>query len=181
MWSWHHRNGDLWLGENGLIRANQPGLLKLDTPAGRVNAYYEMDGAKVTWVKLFNVPAFLAHEAVPVMVEGLGELIVDIAYGGNFYIIVEPPNAFAGLERSTAAQLLAWSPKVREAVNAQINPVHPEDPTVCGASHVLWTGQPKQQNSHAANAVFYGDKALDRSPVALAPVLEWHSYLPKGI
>lgn len=166
--------------ENGLIKANQPGVLKLDTPAGRVNAYYEMDGQKVTWVKLYNVPAFLAHEEVPVIVEGLGELIVDIAYGGNFYIIVEPQSAFAGVERSTAAQLLAWSPKVREAVNAQINPVHPEDPTVCGASHVLWTGQPKQQNSHAANAVFYGDKALDRSPCGTGTSARMAQLFAKG-
>ncbi|MGC0118745.1 4-hydroxyproline epimerase [Pseudoalteromonas piscicida] len=167
--------------ESGLITPKAHGVLKLDTPAGRVNAYYEMKADKVTWVKLYNVPAFLAYQAVPVHVDGLGELIVDIAYGGNFYIIVEPQSLFAGVDQSCAAKLLAWSPKVRAAVNAQINPIHPEDSSVCGASHVLWTGKPQHPDSHAANAVFYGDKAIDRSPCGTGTSARMAQLFAKGL
>ncbi|USE69119.1 hydroxyproline-2-epimerase [Pseudoalteromonas maricaloris] len=167
--------------EGGLITPKEQGVLKLDTPAGRVNAYYEMKAGKVTWVRLYNVPAFLAYQAVPVHVDGLGELIVDIAYGGNFYIIVEPQSLFAGVDQSCAAELLAWSPKVRAAVNAQINPIHPEDSTVCGASHVLWTGKPQHPDSHAANAVFYGDKAIDRSPCGTGTSARMAQLFAKGL
>ncbi|MEJ6475374.1 4-hydroxyproline epimerase [Pseudoalteromonas piscicida] len=167
--------------ESGLIIPREYGVLKLDTPAGRVNAYYEMKAGKVSWVKLYNVPAFLAYQTMPVHVDGLGELIVDIAYGGNFYIIVEPQSRFAGVDQSCAADLLAWSPKVRAAVNAQINPVHPEDSTVCGASHVLWTGAPQHPDSHAANAVFYGDKAIDRSPCGTGTSARMAQLFAKGL
>ncbi|KZN40965.1 hydroxyproline-2-epimerase [Pseudoalteromonas luteoviolacea CPMOR-2] len=150
--------------ERGLLHPKQPGLAKLDTPAGRVNAHYEMQDGKVNWVKLFNVPAFLAYEKQLVAVPDLGEFTVDIAYGGNFYIIVEPQALFSGTQNTTADQLVAMSRKLRKAVNAQLDCVHPEDPTVRGATHVLWTGDPKNADSSAANAVFYGDKAIDRSP-----------------
>ncbi|WP_440056007.1 4-hydroxyproline epimerase [Pseudoalteromonas sp. T1lg65] len=167
--------------ENGLIKSHTPGQLKLDTPAGRVNAYYEMQDGKVLWVKLYNVPAFLAYQNMHVEVDGLGKLLVDIAYGGNFYIIVEPQPNFKGTEHCSASQLLTWSPKVRDAVNQQINPVHPLDSTVCGASHVLWTGEPKHANSSAANAVFYGDKAIDRSPCGTGTSARMAQRFAKGL
>ncbi|MFC3031398.1 4-hydroxyproline epimerase [Pseudoalteromonas fenneropenaei] len=150
--------------EQGLIVARTPNLLKIDTPAGRVNAEFQQTAGKVDWVKLFNVPAFLAYQDISITVPELGELTIDIAYGGNFYIIVEPQANFPGIEHWSAAQILKFSPLVRTLVNQQLACVHPLDPTVKGASHLLWTGTPTQSNSHGANAVFYGDKAIDRSP-----------------
>ncbi|MBE0368109.1 4-hydroxyproline epimerase [Pseudoalteromonas aurantia] len=148
----------------GLLQPKVEGELKIDTPAGRVNAQYLRSGEHVEWVKLFNVPAFLAYEQVVIDVPDLGQLTVDISYGGNYYIIVEPQQNFPGIDKWSASDILTFSPKVRNAVNQKLKCVHPEDPTVQGASHVLWTGRPKQSDSHAANAVFYGEKGLDRSP-----------------
>ena len=76
--------------ENAQMHPKVPGKLKLDTPAGRVNVEYSMVDGKVEWVKIFNVPAFLAYENIEVEVPKLGKLTVDISYGGNYYIIVEP-------------------------------------------------------------------------------------------
>ncbi|AZZ97845.1 4-hydroxyproline epimerase [Pseudoalteromonas sp. R3] len=166
--------------QQGLVTPKEPGRLRLDTPAGRVDAYYSMRDGKVEWVKLFNVPAFLAHRNEVISVPGIGELQVDIAYGGNFYIIVEPQGNFKGTHATSAAELLAMSPKVRDAVNAQIACVHPLDPTVCGASHVLWTGEPNQPDSSAANAVFYGDKAIDRSPCGTGTSARMAQLFAKG-
>jgi 4-hydroxyproline epimerase len=56
------------------------------------------------------------------------------------------------------------SPILRRLLNDKIAPVHPENPTIRGVSHILWTGWPKDPKAHARNAVFYGDKAIDRSP-----------------
>ncbi|NRA85164.1 MAG: proline racemase family protein, partial [Gammaproteobacteria bacterium] len=64
----------------------------------------------------------------------------------------------------TASDILHWSPIVRRAANEQFSCVHPDDPTVSGISHLLWTGKPTKDTSDGANAVFYGDKAIDRSP-----------------
>jgi proline racemase len=110
----------------------------------------------------------------------LGELSVDIAYGGNFYIIVQPQGNFKGIEHLTAAEILKYSPLVRDAINAKVHCVHPNDPTVQGASHVLWTGAPTHLNSTAANAVFYGDKAIDRSPCGTGTSARMAQLFSKG-
>ncbi|MEM5513985.1 4-hydroxyproline epimerase [Pseudoalteromonas sp. AS84] len=166
--------------EHGLLHSKVPGTLLLDMPAGRVQINYEMIGGKVQWVKIYNVPAYLAHKSIVIEVDELGELNVDIAYGGNFYIIVEPQANYKGIEHLTAGQILKYSPQVRDAINAKIKCVHPLDPTVQGASHVLWTGTPKNANSHAANAVFYGDKAIDRSPCGTGTSARMAQLFAKG-
>ncbi|WP_151173981.1 4-hydroxyproline epimerase [Pseudoalteromonas ruthenica] len=150
--------------ENGLLTPQDPHRVRLDTPAGRVDAHVRRSGDKVEAIKLYNVPAFLAFEQLTIEVPELGALSVDISFGGNFYIIVEPQANFAGIEHCNASFLLRYSPLIRDIVNAQVECIHPQDPTMRGASHVLWTGQPKHTSSDAANAVFYGDKAIDRSP-----------------
>ena len=97
-------------------------------------------------------------------VPGLGELVIDVAYGGNFYAIIEPQPTWAGLDSMSADAILRWSPIVRAAAREVIAPVHPEDDRIAGLSHVMWADGPKHPDAHARNAVFYGDKAIDRSP-----------------
>jgi 4-hydroxyproline epimerase len=150
--------------EQGLLQPRVEGRLGLDAPAGRINLEYVMQGSKVLWVRILNVPSYLAFKDIKIEIAGLGPLIVDIAYGGNFYIIVEPQANFPGIEHWSAANILHFSPIIRETINRTLECVHPEDETVRGASHLLWTGKPQQPGSDAANAVFYGEKAIDRSP-----------------
>jgi 4-hydroxyproline epimerase len=150
--------------ENGLVAPRVPGRLAIDTPAGRVDVAYRREGRFVEEVRLTNVPSFLHAEGLTAEVEGLGEIVVDVAYGGNFYAIVEPQRNFRDMADFTAGQLVALSPKLRAALNARYEFVHPEQPAIRGLSHILWTGAPTQPGAHARNAVFYGEKAIDRSP-----------------
>ena len=150
--------------ERGLAQPREPGILRLDTPAGPVTAAYRMANGYVESVRLTNVGAYLAAEDVTVDCPGLGEVTVDIAYGGNFYAIVEAQAAYPGLDDMTVGDLLRVSPVLRTALNEAIEIAHPEDPTIAGVSHVLWAGPPRHPEAHARNAVFYGAKAIDRSP-----------------
>jgi 4-hydroxyproline epimerase len=150
--------------ENGLVTPATPGLLALDAPAGRVVARYEQKDRFVESVRITNVASYLAASDVTVDVPGIGELSFDIAYGGNFYAILEPQKNFGGLESMSAGDVLRLSPVVRRLLNGKIHPVHPENETIRGVSHVMWTGTPRDKRAHARNAVFYGDKAIDRSP-----------------
>jgi len=150
--------------ENGLVTPAKPGELSLDAPAGRVVARYRQEGRFVESVRITNVASYLAAGDVAIDLPGMGELRFDIAYGGNFYAILEPQKNFAGLEAMSAADVLSLSPLVRRLLNEKIQPVHPEDETIRGVSHVMWTGKPRDKRAHARNAVFYGDKAIDRSP-----------------
>jgi len=151
--------------QEGLWEPKIPGQLTLEVPAGVIRIEYQQDSdGFVDYVRIFNVASYLAHEGLIVECPELGELKIDVAYGGNYYAIIEPQTNFSGLENYSAAQILRYSPLVREAVNKVATCVHPDDASVNGISHVMWTGKPQQTDSTAANAVFYGSGAIDRSP-----------------
>ena len=151
--------------ENGLVEPRQPGRLSLETPAGRVDVEYRQEGRKVKSVRLINVPSFLHSEGLEIdMPELGGRLMFDVAYGGNFYAIVEPQPGYPDLSSLTAADVVRLSPIVRERVNARYRFSHPDDDRLSHMRHVMWTGKPLASGADARNAVFYGDAAIDRSP-----------------
>lgn len=150
--------------ERGLALPRRPGELALDTPAGRVLARYRQEGPFVEAVRITNVKSFLAYPEVRIDCPGLGPLTLDVAYGGNFYAIVEPQAGYRDLDQLSPGEILRLSPLVRRLVNEAVAAVHPEDATIRGVSHVLWTGRPTRPEAQARNAVFYGEKAIDRSP-----------------
>jgi 4-hydroxyproline epimerase len=150
--------------EYGLIRPRTPGRLSVEVPAGVIGIEYATEGDKVTSVTIRNVASYIAARGVRIDVPELGPLTVDVAYGGNFYAIVEPQNNYRGIDELGAARILSLSPVVRSLLRAAIEPVHPLDATIRGVSHVMWTDRPKSAGAHGRNAVFYGDRAIDRSP-----------------
>jgi 4-hydroxyproline epimerase len=150
--------------ERGLVQPAEPGVLRLDTPAGPVEARYRMENGHVEAVRIVNVGAYLAAEGIEADCPALGRLSVDIAYGGNFYAIVEPQEGYRDLAELSPGDILRLSPALRQNLNEAIEMVHPEDETIRGVSHILWTGTPTKPEADARNAVFYGDKAIDRSP-----------------
>lgn len=150
--------------EHGLVRPKTPGVLRIDAPAGLVTAEYRQEGGRVTEVRITNVPSFLYATDIEVECPDLGKLKVDVAYGGNFYAIVEPQDNFRDMGDYNAADLIRWSPVLRKRLNEMREFVHPEQPSIRGLSHIMWTGVPKNPENSARNAVFYGEKAIDRSP-----------------
>jgi 4-hydroxyproline epimerase len=164
--------------EEGLVIPKTPGVLSLEVPAGIVKVEYKQEGNKVKSVKIRNVKAYLAAEDLSVECPDLGTLHLDVAYGGNFYAIVDVQKNFPGLEHFKADQLISWSRGLRKNINAKYEFVHPEDPTINSCSHILWTGKPIDPTSTARNAVFYGDKAIDRSPCGTgtsARLAQWYA------
>lgn len=166
--------------EEGLVTPKVPGFLRLETPAGLVKVSYKQEGKKVLSVKLVNIKSYLAAEDIPVESSALGPLKVDVAYGGNFYAIVEVQENFKGLEHYQASDLITWSRELRKILNETQRFVHPENPTINGLSHILWTGATIDQNSTARNAVFYGDKAIDRSPCGTGTSARMAQWYAKG-
>ncbi len=150
--------------ERGLVKPKTDGVLKLDTPAGVVTATYTWNGPFVDSVRIANVPSYLHATGVKLQVPEFGELTVDVAYGGNFYAIIEPQKGYRDLDDLTPADILRLSPIVRDAADRAGEFVHPEDRTISGVHHVMWTGVAKHPEAHRRNAVFYGDGAIDRSP-----------------
>ncbi|MBC7626052.1 4-hydroxyproline epimerase [Ferruginibacter sp.] len=166
--------------EEGLIKPKIPGIVKMEAPAGLVEISYKEENGKVKSVKLINVPSYLAATEVTVECPDLGELVIDVSYGGNFYAIVDVQKNFKGLENYTADKLISWSRELRKRINQKYSFVHPENDTINGCSHILWTGAVLDQSSTARNAVFYGDKAIDRSPCGTGTSARMAQWYAKG-
>lgn len=164
--------------EEGLVVPKQAGVLNVEVPAGLIRIEYTQKDQKVTSVKIRNIKSFLAAENLTATCPDLGELTVDVSYGGNFYAIVDVQKNFPGLEHFRAEQLIGWARELRKNINAKYSFVHPENPTINGCSHILWAGAVMDPSSTARNAVFYGDKAIDRSPCGTgtsARLAQWHA------
>ena len=164
--------------EHGLVTPKIPGILRLDTPAGLVIAEYREEGQYVEEVRITNVPSFLHSEGLEVECPDLGPLKVDVAYGGNFYAIIEPQKNYRDMADHTALDFIKWSPLLRQRLNEKYTFAHPENPQINRLSHLLWTGAPTMAGADARNAVFYGEKAIDRSPCGTgtsARMAHWHA------
>lgn len=164
--------------EHGLIIPKQNGKVRLETPAGLVLVDYISEGDKVNSVKLTNVASYLAAENLTVQNSQLGELTFDVSYGGNFYAIIDPQPSFLGIENYTADQLINFSRDIRNEINNNFSFVHPENKLISGVSHIQWTGKTISEEATGRNAVFYGDKAIDRSPCGTgtsARMAQWYS------
>lgn len=152
--------------EEGLITPKTPGKIKMEAPAGLVLIEYQQTGKKVDWVKLINVKSYLAAEGLTIECPELGVITFDVAYGGNYYAIVDPQLNFSGIHNFTASQIIELSQVLRTRINEKYPDmfIHPEDDTIRNVTHMMWTGNSIDPNSSGRNAVFYGDKAIDRSP-----------------
>jgi len=169
--------------QEGLVQPKTPGVLRLETPAGLVIAEYGMKEHRVDWVKITNVASYLAASDIEVDFAPLGPLRIDVAYGGNFYAIVEMQEHFEGVQAYKAEELISMARALRRQLRADYPTefVHPNDSRINGISHVLWTGKPQHPKSTASNAVFYGDKAIDRSPCGTGTSARMAQRAAKGL
>jgi proline racemase len=166
--------------EEGLVVPRQEGRVAIETPAGRVAADYVRDGQFVEQVRLFNVASYLHAADVDLDVPGLGALKVDLSYGGNYYAVIEPQENWPGLDSMPADAIVRLSPLVRRAAQEKLAPVHPEDERIRGVSHVMWCDKPRDLRADARNAVFYGERAIDRSPCGTGSSARMAQLVGKG-
>lgn len=166
--------------EEGLIEPKVPGKLRLETPAGLVLIDYKQEGRKVKSVKLTNVKSFLYAEALEVECPDLGAIKVDVAYGGNFYGIIDPQENFKDIADFTASQLIHYGKIIRKLLNDKYEFIHPEDSNIFGLSHIQWTGKAIDPKASGRNAVLVGENALDRSPCGTGTSARMAQWYAKG-
>ncbi len=152
------------LVETGMVEVAEPTTtVRLDTPAGLVEARVAVRDGRAEHVTIHNVPSFAVALDARVEVPGLGEVRYDLAYGGNFYAIT--PLEALGLPFSSARgdEILAAGLAVMEAINKHDRPVHPTDPAISGCRHVQFT-VPGRDGSDSRNAMAIHPGWFDRSP-----------------
>jgi len=152
------------LVETGMVAVSEPvTTLHLDTPAGLVRADVEVADGRAEAVTITNVPSFVVGLDLIVEVPGHGQLIFDLAYGGNFYAILPAADLGLELDPARAPALIATGLEVMAAINAQRRPVHPEQPQIAGCRHVVLTGPPSAgADGRGATVIHPG--WIDRSP-----------------
>jgi 4-hydroxyproline epimerase len=166
--------------EEGLVVPKHEGRIAIEAPAGKIEIAYVKNGPFVEQVRLFNVASYLHASDIELDIPGLGLLNADLSYGGNYYVIIEPQENWAGMDSMSANDIIRLSPLVRQAAEAKLAPVHPEDSRIRGVSHVMWCDKPRAATAHARNAVFYGDKAIDRSPCGTGSSARMAHLVAKG-
>lgn len=166
--------------EEGLVIPKVPGKLRLETPAGLVLIDYVQEDQKVKTVKLTNVKSFLYREGLTVDCPDLGEIVADVAYGGNFYAIIDPQKNFEDIRSFSASQLIHYGKIIRSLLNNKYEFLHPENDNIHGLSHIQWTGRPTKENSTGRNAVLVGENALDRSPCGTGTSARMAQWYAKG-
>ncbi|TFG72598.1 MAG: 4-hydroxyproline epimerase, partial [Flavobacteriales bacterium] len=179
----HGTIGAITIGiEEGLLRPKIPGNVRMETPAGLVQIQYQQTGKKVDWVKLTNVKSYLAASDLKIESSILGELRFDVSYGGNFYAIIDTQPNFSGMQDFSASKLVQFSQEIRDRINKKYadNFIHPDDDTIRNVSHIMWTGKTISPDATARNAVFYGDKAIDRSPCGTGTSARMAQWYAKG-
>ncbi|MFJ6610137.1 proline racemase family protein [Streptomyces sp. NPDC091289] len=152
------------LVETGMVPVTEPRtVIRLDTPAGLVVAEVEVaDGAALS-VTLRNVPSFMDRQDAVVDVPEYGPLLLDLAYGGNFYAILPLDRVGLPFDRREGPRILAAGLAVMDAVNEQLRPVHPESPDISGCHHVQFTA-PGSDARHSRHAMAIHPGWFDRSP-----------------
>jgi proline racemase len=142
------------LVESGLVEVREPEtVVRLDTPAGLVEARVAVQDGRAIAVTLRNVPSFVYERA-----RRVGDIECDIAFGGNFYAFVPVDK----VDAARAGEYIARGAEIMERINED-PPVHPEDTRIAGCRHVVFHA-PGLDGAHARNATSIHPGWLDRSP-----------------
>ncbi|CAG8104808.1 unnamed protein product [Penicillium olsonii] len=153
--------------EMGMIPMEEPStLVKLDTAAGLITANAECVSGKCKSVSFDNVPAFVFAIDKEIDIPGLGTIAVDIAYGGQWYVIAQAQDLHVEVRTSFGPQLIELGKRLKEAVLAQCLPKHPENPAICGINNIIISEPLANQNGvkSVKHAVIVTPGRLDRSP-----------------
>lgn len=137
--------------------------IRLDTPAGLVTAEVAVRDGRAESVTITNVPSFVLATEQHVEVAGLGGVRYDMAYGGNFYAVLDVEQVGLELTSAAAPALINHGLEIMRAINEDQAPVHPEKPEIRGCHHVILTGRPNLGTS-GRSAVVIHPGWIDRSP-----------------
>ncbi len=153
------------LVEAGIVEVSE-GIteITLDTPAGLVSAKVSVTDGVAKSVSFSNVPAFVYAEDAQVSVPEVGVVTLDIAFGGNFFGIVDAARFGLEITPREAPEIIRAGNALRKAVAEQMEVRHPTKPFINEMTHVLFYSEPTHPDAHAKNAVVFPPGQIDRSP-----------------
>jgi proline racemase len=152
------------LVETGMVEVTEPVTsIRLDTPAGLVQADVQVQDGAARSVTIRNVPSFTLGLDRRVVVDGFGEVEYDIAFGGNFYAILDLETLGLPFDRARKQEILDAGLAIMAAINEQDEPLHPVDAEIRGCHHVQLVA-PGSDAHHSRHAMAVHPGWFDRSP-----------------
>ncbi|MDR2892469.1 MAG: proline racemase family protein [Deltaproteobacteria bacterium] len=167
--------------ETGMVEVKEPYTeIKIDTPAGLVQARVHVVDGKAKSVSVRNVPAFLYKKDLSVEVPGVGQLKFDISFGGMFFAIIPVTEFGVELERENLKVLIPKALALKDWLNKNLEVVHPLEPGLRGVSCIEVYGPPKTPGATLRNALIFADGQVDRSPCGTGTSAKMATLVAKG-
>lgn len=179
--------------ETGMVKAEEPVTeLVLESPAGLIAVRADVSHGKVTDVTFENVPAFAVFLDKRIDVPELGEVTVDVAYGGMFYVIADAESLGVRLDPANGGQIARVGEMIKTAAREQLPVAHPENPGISGITISQLSGPPTNAKATRKNAVVVATGiidwnrpetwtgAIDRSPCGTGTCAKMATLFAKG-
>ena len=148
--------------ETGMVPVTEPVTeLILEAPAGLIRVRAAVANGKVTQVTFENVPAYAVHLDARIEVPTLGSVVVDVAWGGMFYVIADATPFGLRLTPDEGRDIVRIGEMIKAAAAEQLPVVHPDNPAISGITIAELTGPPTQPGASAKNAVVVSTGILD--------------------
>lgn len=153
------------LAETGYFGADPiPDPLRIDSPAGRIEARIAFDGERAREVSFRNVPSFLVERDASIEVEGIGVVTYDLAFGGAFYAYVDAGSVGLGCRPGDVQRLIDAGRRIKQAIMAKRPIVHPDADDLGFLYGVIFTGPAEVAGNHSRHVCIFADGEVDRSP-----------------
>ena len=153
--------------DSGILPMTEPEThLTLEAPGGLVKVVAQCRNGKAERITVQNLPSFVDRLDTALEVDGLGTLIVDTAYGGDTFVIVNAQALGFAITPDEARDLAECGVKIIAAANAQLGFVHPENPDWAHISFCQFAGPLEKRDGGwtGSNAVVVRPGKIDRSP-----------------
>jgi len=151
--------------ELGWVKATEPSTtVLLDTPSGPVKANVHVQNGRVKGVTIRNVPSFLYKSNVQLSIPSLGDVRLDLSFGGNFFALIDASQFGIKVEPANTERLIDVGIKIKNAVNEEVKVNHPLLKYIDKVELVELYGKPTHPEAHSKNIVVFGVGQADRSP-----------------
>lgn len=153
------------LVNEGYVKVEEPiTTIVLDTPAGLVKAKVEVKNKQAIGVSIENVPAFLYKENIKVKLPELGQIPVDISFGGSFFALVDSKDLNLNISLKNIDKLTKIALLIREEINNKVEVIHPNNPSINKVELVEIYDESTNSDADLKNVVIFGNGQFDRSP-----------------
>ena len=149
--------------ETGILDTTNGLEISMNVPAGKIRATAVLDNQKVTEASFFNVPSYLHFKDGKINLDGVGEVVFDIAFGGAYYAFVDADQLGLSLTADHYYMLIDLGRRIKKAVQDQYEINHPSEPDLSFLYGTIFTGRAHDPMHHSRNVCIFAEGEVDRS------------------